>query len=639
MAIATSASGARIVAQSGNIPSEFSEAPTLASQVEAGNLPPVAERLPANPMVVEPHERIGQYGGTWNTALVGGQDGSWFLRTIAYEYLLRWDPDWEELIPNLAVSYEASADAREFTFQLREGVKWSDGAPFTADDILFYQEDVYANEALTSSAGPNPHTVEKIDDYAFMITFEQPNGQFLQEMAGARASEWTSYPRHYLEEFHENYNTETLDQLVEEAGAADWIELFRTKGASIPGTPYDARWSNPELPVLHGWRIVQPYGEGTRVVATRNPYYWKVDPDGNQLPYIDEVVYEVFEEPEVLLLRASNGDIDIHARHINTNTNKPVLAENQQSGGYHFFDIVPADMNTAAIALNLTHKNPVMREIFQNKDFRIGLSHAINRQEIIDVVYVSQGEFWQLAPRKETPFFNEILAKQYTDYDVDLANELLDGVLPEKDDEGFRLRPDGERLAIVIEVASSGVTAPVDTMNLVVNYWKEVGVNAQLQPEDRSLFSTRTDANEHDCAVWSGDGGLRDALLDPRWYVPFSDESNYGIGWYVWYAQPADAQTEAVEPPDDVKAHLEIWDQFKQTAGEDERIALFQELLATAQEQFYAMGISLPVPGYGIVKNNVVNVPESMPGSNTSNYGTPAPTNPEQYFFADTDAN
>src|SRR5690606_8038430 len=137
----------------------------------------------------------------------------------------------------------------------------------------------------------------------------------------------------------------------------------RMKGDGIPGTPYDARWANPELPRLHAWRLVEPYGEGTRVRFERNPYYWKVDTNGQQLPYIDEVVFDVLEDPEVLLLRAANGEIDMHARHITTDANKPVLAESRESGGYEFFDIVPSSMNTTIFALNQTHKNEQLREI------------------------------------------------------------------------------------------------------------------------------------------------------------------------------------------------------------------------------------------------------------------------------------
>ena len=622
----SSGTGGYAIAQTPVAIESFSQAPSL----DALDLPPVAERVPTNPMVIAPVDRIGEYGGTWRSALVGGSDTSWLLRTIGYEHLMRWDPEWEAVIPNIAESVEASDDAREYTFTLRAGMKWSDGAPFTADDILFYVNDVYRNPELTPSLGTNPFTAEKIDDTTVTIRFEQPNGLFLQLLATPDGASWTRYPKHYLQEFHATWNTENLDQLVADAGAANWVELFQTRGGGISGTSYDARWGNPELPTLHAWQIVEPYGEGTRVVTRRNPYYWKVDPEGNQLPYIDEVIFEVMQDPEVLLLRASNGEIDIHDRHFNTNINKPVLADNSEKGDYRFFETVPARMNMVSVSLNLTHPDPVVREIFQNKDFRIGLSHAINRQEIIDVVFVSQGEPWQLAPRSEVAFFNEALARQYTEYDVDLANQHLDTVLPEKDSAGFRLKPDGERVTIIVDVSTTE-TVHVDSTTLIVENWRAVGIDAQVNPVDRSLKDVRMASNEHDCTIWYGDSGLRDAVLSPRAYMPLDGECEFAPAWGVWYQNPADQQTAPVEPPEPVKRQLELYDELRRTAGEEQQTALFEEVLAIAQEQFYAIGICLPTLGYGIVKNNVVNVPASMPEGWL--YPTPAPSNPSLYAF------
>ncbi len=626
------ANGSKIVAQTPSAAMEYTEAPALAELVSAGSLPPVAERLPVNPLVVEPAERIGQYGGTWNTALVGGGDTSWLARTVGYDYLLRFSPQWEEIVPGLASAYEVNAESTQYTFTLREGTKWSDGAPFTTEDILFYANDYPAHPQLGGGGGTNPFTVEAIDEVTFTVTFENPYGLFLTELASSAGAIWTQFPKHYLSQFHEAYNTTNLDQLIEEAGAADWEELFRLKGAAIVGTPYNAVWSNPDLPRLYAWRMVQPYGDVQRVTFERNPYYWKVDPEGKQLPYIDNVHFDVVQDNEVLLLRVANGDLNMHARHINTLQNKPVLSDARESAGFHFIELQQAIMNTGCYMLNMSHKDLALREIFLEKVFRIGLSHAINRQEIIDAVYVSQGEPWQCAPRPETPFYNELLAKQYTEFDVDLANEYLDKVLPEKDADGWRLRPDGERLTFVLEVASGGQFAElVDVSNLVVGYWQAVGVNAQLSPEDRSLLFDRTAANEHDAAVWPGGSGLFDALTRPYMYVPHANDARYGVGWAYWWEDSESALAEPVEPPEPVKQALDLYRQVTETADEEEQYRLMAEIMAIAQEQFYAIGISLPAPGYGIVKDNFMNVPPSMPDS--TQYPTPGPTNTEQYFI------
>ena len=625
--VTASGRGDYAVAQTPVAIDAYSQAPSLDGQ----ELPSIAERVGELPLVLDPLESVGQYGGAWRTALVGGQDTAWLVRTVSYDNLVSWAPDWSEVIPNAAHAFEASEDGRSFTFHLRPGMKWSDGEPLTSADIAFYVNDVYRNEELTSSLGARPFTVEVQDEVTFTVTYDEPNGFALRDMCTADGAEWVRYPRHYLEQFHIDYNPDGVEALVAEEGAADWVELFRTKGGGIPGTPYDARWSNPDLPRLTAWQLVEPYGEGTRVRFERNPYYWKVDTDGQQLPYIDEVIFDVVEDAEVLLLRAANGEIDFHDRHINTNANKPVLAENRENGNYEFFDEVPANMNTAIMALNLTHKNEQLREIFQNKDFRVGLSHSINRQEIIDVVFVGQGEPWQPAPRRETEWFSEALAKQYTEYDVDLANEHLDKVLPDKDGSGMRLLPSGEPLSFVIEVTGDLDPASLDSTNLVSGYWREVGVNAQVKPEDRSLLYSRKAANEHDCVVWIGGGGLNDAILDPRWYFPGSGESNYAIAWFVWYADPANPQAEPMEPPARTQEQMALYDEIAASPDPAVQNDLFNEILAISQEIFYAIGVSLPSPGYGIKKVNLKNVPPVMPSAWL--YPNPAPTRPEQYFF------
>jgi len=615
------------------------EAPMLAAMVAAGTLPPLEERLPVNPMVVQPTEGIGQYGGTWRSGLRGGADNAWLVRTIAYEYLVRWDPTWAEVIPNLAESFEANADATEFTFKLREGTKWSDGAPYTADDILFWYEDVLVDADYSAThpvpswlqSGGEPVRVEKVDDYTVKFTFAAPNGLFIQRLATPDGAGPVGLPKHYCSQFHATYNDD-LDALIAENNATNWVNLFELKCGNVQGTPYDSAWYNADRPVLWAWDITVPYeGNSVQVVAERNPYYWKVDPEGNQLPYIDRFVAEIGEDVQVLVLRALNGEIDFQDRHIASLDNKAVFADNMAAGEYGFFDTIPSSMNHVAIALNLTHKDPAKREIYQNKDFRIALSHAINRQEIIDVVFVGQGEPYQLAPRPTSPFYNERLAKQYTEYDPNLANEILDGLFPEKNSSGFRLGPDGNPILVDVQVTNVNVTH-VDSMELIKGYWEAVGIQTNVNSMDRSLFYTRKDANEHDVAVWGGDGGL-DVILEPRWYFPYSGESLFAEAWKEWYNNPSGAGslTAPEEPPAEVLAQMALYDQIKASGDAAEQAELMGQLLDMAADQFYAIGIALPSPGYGIVKNNFHNVPSPHPGAWL--YPNPGPTNPEQYWI------
>ena len=608
---------------------DYNEAPQLASQVEAGELPPVEERLPETPRVVEPVERVGQYGGTWRMGLVGGADTPWLIRTMAYENLVNWNVDWTGVVPNIAESYEVNEDSTEFVFHLREGTKWSDGEPFTADDIMFWYEDVLLNESLTPAiptwvmAGEEPVVVEKVDDYTVRFTFSQSNGLFLYNLALPDNSVVTLYPRHYMEQFHVDYNTDNLDELVSQEGTANWVQLFQNK-ADIHS------FSNGDKPVLYAWTLTTPYGAGTRVVAERNPYYWKVDTEGNQLPYIDQLVYNVLEDAEVLLLQALNGEIDMYDRHIANLTNRAILADNQEEGEYHFYDLVPAGGNAMVLFLNLNHNDPVMREICQNKDFRIGLSHAIDRQEIIALIYLGLNEPSQVAPRAESNIYDEEMATQYTEYSVDLANEALDRAgYTERDADGFRLGPDGNRITFTAEVTAA-IQQWVDAIQLIEEDFEAVGIDMEVMVADRALVWERMQAGEQDVMVWGGEGGLyMDALMGPYSYFPYSIYSKFAPYWSNWYqgAQPAE------EPPAVVQEQMDMYDQLQATADPDEQLRLMQEILAIAKDQFYHIGIATQPPGYGLVKNNFHNVPEQMPQAGL--YPNPAPTMPEQYFIGD----
>jgi peptide/nickel transport system substrate-binding protein len=312
-------------------------------------------------------------------------------------------------------------------------------------------------------------------------------------------------------------------------------------------------------------------------------------------------------------------------RHIATNSNKPVFVDNMKKGDYSFFETIPSSMNGMVLSLNQTHKDKQLRTIFQDLNFRAGLSHAINRKEMIDVLWVGQGEPWQLAPRPTSPYANEKLAKQYTEFDVKKANEYLDKVLPKKDANGMRLMPDGKPMAFTMEISNTGKEW-MDAGPMLQKYWKAVGIDMTPKVEDRALMYTRKDANEFDAMVWGGDGGL-DVVLEPRWYFPYSAESQFGELWQYWYNKDPRGE----EPPAAQKKQMELYDQLKATGDTKKQDELMKQILQIAQEQFNAIGIVLPTNGYGIVKNNFKNVPKTMPGAWL--YPNPGPTNPEQYFI------
>ena len=611
----------------------YSEAPALAEQVKAGTLPPVEERLPESPLVVEAPE-VGVYGGVWRMGMRGGTDDPSFYRILGYETLVRWSPNWDTIIPNLAEKWEVSDDATTYTFYLRKGVKWSDGEPFTADDLVFWYEDVIKNPDLTKSTpgwlqtGGELVKFEKLDDFTVKFTFKLPNGLFLQNMASPDSRSVAVAPKHFAEQYHVKYvEASKMEKMLSDGGYSAWTDLFIAKVVQADGGgmgPYNVAGR----PTLSAWMVEEPFsGNATQVTLVRNPYYWKVDQTGQQYPYIDKLVYGVYQDIPSMLLKALNGEIDFQMRHFNTLANKAVLYDNMLTGDYRFFKLTQAGSNSNVVMLNLTHKDAALREIFQNKDFRIGLSYAINRQEIINTVYVTVGKASQPAPLEGTVFYNQQLTNQYIEYDVAKANEYLDKVLPNKNADGMRLRPDGQLLTFVIEIANAN-TDQVDVGNMIAKYWKAVGIQVEAKSEDRSLMYERKNNNDLDAMIWGGEGGVN-PILDPRNYFPNGNESGYAVAWAAWYTNPADPLAE--EPPAEIKAMIDKFNEVKTATTWDTQVALMNELLQMSADFFPCMGISTPPPSYGIAKNNMHNVPDVM--INSWSYPTPAPINTFIFFY------
>ncbi|MGL5114403.1 MAG: ABC transporter substrate-binding protein, partial [Beijerinckiaceae bacterium] len=421
----------------------YKQAPQFDADVRDKKLPAVSERLPKTPRVSA--ASVGVYGGTWRSGVRERMD-SWPRRVIGMENLVVLDREWAKPVPNVAESWTVNADSSVYTFKLREGMKWSDGQPFTADDLMFAVEHVFTNAKfggiptfLRGKAGAAK--VEKLGTYEVRFSFGAPNGLFLEQLSTLNAETLTMYPAHYMKQFHKTHNP-GVDAPAKAAGFDDWTEFFVSRASA---------WENPELPVINAWKIVDPFGKGTLMQAVRNPYYWQVDTAGNQLPYIDRIAFTIFQDEQVLLLKGIAGELDMHARHINEGANKAVLFDNQRRGNFKFFEITPATPNAIQMSFNQNHsKDPAKAALLAAKDFRVGVSHAINRQAIVDVVYIGQCRVSQPAVLPDyTEMYNERLATQFTEFSRDKANAALDKAgLAKKDEQGRRLGADGKPLEL-----------------------------------------------------------------------------------------------------------------------------------------------------------------------------------------------
>ncbi|MBC7321188.1 ABC transporter substrate-binding protein [bacterium] len=602
---------------------KFSEAPMLAELVKQGKLPPLKERLPKEPAVVEVVEEIGKYGGTWRRAYTGAGDTPGFQKIIA-ESLVIWNHDGTKVLPNLAKRWIVSKDMKEFTFYLREGVKWSDGTPFTADDIMFWYEDITLNKELTPTFPTwlrtfgSPVKIEKLDDYTVKFTFTHPNVLFLENMAYAGFE--ILKPKHYLKQFHPKYTSkEKLDELVRKENFQYWYQLFSNK-ANV----YD----NPELPGLWPWIPKTKLGV-MNYIMERNPYYWKIDPVGNQLPYIDRINSMLVTTTQMITIKAIAGEIDLQVRNVLW-TDYPVLMENREKGGYRVLKWPMALGSTFALMPNLNHKDPILRKLFEDRNFRIALSLAINREEINQLCTLGVCEPRQATVLKECPYYSKGLEKLYAEYDPKKANEILDKMgLTKRDKEGFRLRPDGKTLAITIEIMDNPMYGPwPDICELVKKYWEAIGIKTAVKVIDRTLLNARWQGAEFDVSGWAWGRGLTPFIGGPKFVFPSDDLYNPGPLYGLWYQTGGKS---GEEPKGDIKKAMELFDRFIVTTDKAQRLKLGKQLIRLSTENVWSIGTVGLIPNPVIVKNNFRNVPEVLFSEHL--LLTPRNAFPEQFFI------
>jgi peptide/nickel transport system substrate-binding protein len=600
----------------------YSDSPMLSGAVASGDLPAVGDRLPAEPMLVDVAEQVGVYGGTMVDTTGGNRLAE--FRHFGYEPLVRWTVDGSKVIPNVAKSWDISDDATSYTFHLREGMKWSDGEDFTADDIVFWWENVETNTDIQSKPrgflviGGEQATVTSSDDYTVTFSWSKPNGLFLENLASPYGVRVVQFAEHYHSQFIKGLNPDGVASAMAEDGATDYTQWWTTNVGSYGK---QSEYNNPERPFIQAWIPSDSFLGKERFTFDRNPYYFKVDADCNQLPYIDHREWVVAANTEIQLAKSLTGEVDISRVNISTPANRSVFFDNMERGDYRLVSADSADMNVARFSFPENHPDEFRASVYQNKDFRIGLSLAIYREELIDVIFLGQGEPYQVGPGPRSPFYNEKLAKQYTEYNAALAAQHLDLVLPEKDGNGFRLRPNGDRFTVVIAVNKDFKSDWVDMMELIKGYWDAVGVNTVVEVLSDATSIGRRGAADNDISLWLSENGAG------RLPLLLLDEMLGGDNDLEWTKYHDTNGAEGTEPPADVQRMFALKDLIPQVSGaqQDAAMAEYIDLLA---ENFPIIGIALPAGNYRAVSNRLRNVPEPLmegwmyPGISPANFST-----------------
>lgn len=600
------------------------EPPLLEEQVKAGKLPPVDQRVPAEPYVATfsgPGESVGQYGGTLHQLMERASDIK-RMQAFGYARLVGYNRDYE-LEPNILKSFEVK-DGREFTFVLRRGHRWSDGHPFTTEDFRYYWEDMALNKELTPEGPPKemmvdgkPPEVEVIDDVTIRYRWDKPNPYFLPALAAATPL-YIYRPAHYMKRFHKKYaDPEKLAEQIAKRSRRDWVDLHYNRDRVY-------RFDNPDLPTLEPWyNTTKPPSD--RFVFERNPYFHWVDEAGHQLPYIDRVAITI-AAGKLIPAKVGAGEVDLQSRGLQL-YNYTVLKRAEKRHDFKVRLWRSASGSQVALYPNLNVSDPVWRKLIHDVRFRRALSLAIDRHEINQVIYYGLAREGANTMLPESPLYEEKLQSMWCRYDPKLANALLDEIgLTERDSRGIRLMPDGRPLEIIVETAGEG-TEQSDVLELIRDTWAEVGVKLFTKPQTREVLRRRVTAGSTVMSVFYGlDNAIANADFAPAELAPTSEDQLNWPQWSLYFL----SRGSMGQPPDlpEGQRLMELYRQWSEATTRSERQAIWREMLYINADQVFSIGIVNSLPQPIVVSNRLHNVPETAlyawePGGHFGVYRTP----------------
>ncbi|HIB21787.1 MAG TPA: ABC transporter substrate-binding protein [Rhodospirillales bacterium] len=587
-------------------PGIFLETPMFEAAVAAGKLPPVKKRLPEEPFLLKTGQQgfqPGKHGGSLRL-LMGRKKDTRQLVVYGYARLVGYDKNFN-FVPDILKKFEVK-HGRIFTLHLRKGHRWSDGHPFTSEDFRYYFEDVATNKKIANESLPQvmlvegkPPLFEVLDKHTVRYTWHKPNPFILPRLAGARPI-YLYRPAHYLKKFHIKYTPlRTLEVLVKKAKKRNWVALHYIVGQQYKNV-------NPELPSLQPWVLVTK-PPAKRFNFLRNPYYHRVDMNGRQLPYINDVKVNVTSS-KLIPIKAGAGETDLQSRGLNF-TNYTLLKKSEKKFGYSTKLWRTAKGARWAIYPNLNFRDMEWRKLFRNVNFRRALSIAIDRHEINQVFYYGLARETNNSVLRESPLFDEKFANRWSQFDLNAANQMLDDLgLVKRNSKGFRLLPNGQPMELTV-VFSTEEDEPSDILELVSDTWRKIGIKVLSKPLHREVMRNRIFSGNVQMSIWSGlENGIPNASSSPAELAPTSQQQ---LQWPMWgqYLETGGKSGQAIDMKVPQKL-FELKDAWREARSEGDRIKIWHEMLDTYTSNVFSIGIIASVPQVVLVNSRLRNVPD-----------------------------